>query len=134
MSAKEIIKKFYDTDLAKDDSVIDMFHEDCVLHWNSSQGFTSLDKNGINHKLQEVREAFTSFNYKLSHLLQDENTVTARHTVYVTTIENPEQEEPLAHFISIWEVKDGKIYKGYEISQLLDDSTDNMTSFSEIKI
>ncbi|WP_055437272.1 nuclear transport factor 2 family protein [Lacinutrix algicola] len=134
MSAKKVVKAFYDSNLAKDEDIISMFHEDCVLHWNSSQGFTTLNKDGILEKLQGVKESYLSFAYRLSHLLEDGDTVTARYTIYCTTIERPFKEEPLAHFISIWEVKDGKMYRGYEISQRLDESVENLTTFSEIKI
>ncbi len=134
MSAKEIVKSFYDLDLAKDKGAIKLFHKDCELHWNSSRGFISLNKDGIEEMLAGVRESFISFTYKLSHLLEEGKNVTARYTVYVTTIERPKKEEPLAHFISIWSVKNGKLFKGYEISQLVDDSKESMSSFSEIKI
>ena len=134
MSAKKIVKAFYDSNLALDENIIDMFHEDCVLHWNSSQGFSTINKAGIAEMLKGVKESYLSFNYRLSHLLGDGGTITARYTIYCTTIERPTKEEPLAHFISIWEVKDNKLYKGHEISQKLDDSVENLTSFSEIKL
>jgi len=134
MSAKKIVKTFYDSNLAKDENVIDMFHKDCTLNWNSSKGFSALNKNEIEERLIGIKESYLSFTYRLSHLLEDDNTVTARYTIYYTTIERPLKEEPLAHFISIWEVKDGKMYKGYQISNLLDDSVENLTSFSEIKL
>ncbi|WP_290698402.1 nuclear transport factor 2 family protein [Lacinutrix sp.] len=134
MSSKKIVKAFYDSNLATDENIIDMFHDDSILNWNSSQGFTALNKDGISEMLKGIKESYLSFSYRLSHLLEDDNTVTARYTIYYTTIERPLKEEPLAHFISIWEVKDGKIYKGFEISQKLDESVENLTSFSEIKM
>ncbi|MBR9913777.1 MAG: nuclear transport factor 2 family protein [Algicola sp.] len=134
MSAKELVKKFYDLDLAKADNAIDFFHEDCQLLWNSSNGFTALDFEGIQSMLNGLKKAFHSFNYRISHLLEDGNMVTARYTIYVTPIERPEKEDPLAHFISIWEVKDGKLYRGHEISQLADDSSKSLNSYAEIKV
>lgn len=133
MTPKQIVKNFYDLDLAKTEDAIKLFHPDCHLHWNSTQGFTELDHSGIQNMLNGVRESFTSFNYRLSHLLADGDTVTARYTVYVTPIEDTE-EIPLAHFISIWEVKDGKLYRGYEISQQVDASDSSISSYAEIKI
>lgn len=134
MTTKEIVKAFYDLDLATNKEAMDMFHEDCQLHWNSSKGFTELNYQGISKMLEGVRESFHSFTYKLSHLLESDNAVTARYTIYVTSIEKPDSEEALAHFISIWEVKDGKLYKGWEMSQLLDETPENISSYSEIKI
>ncbi|MCD2258895.1 nuclear transport factor 2 family protein [Psychroserpens luteolus] len=134
MTAKEIVKSFYDLDLAKAENAIDLVHKDCKLLWNSSNGFTSLDYDGIKNMLDGLRKAFLSFNYRVSHLLEDQNMITARYTIYVTSIERPEKEDALAHFISIWEVKDGKLYKGYEISQLADDSSESLNSYAEIKV
>ncbi|WP_298896329.1 nuclear transport factor 2 family protein [uncultured Psychroserpens sp.] len=134
MTAKEIVKSFYDLDLAKSENAIDLIHKDCKLLWNSSNGFTSLDYDGIKNMIDGLRKAFISFNYRVSHLLEDQNTITARYTIYVTSIERPEKEDALAHFISIWEVKDGKLFKGYEISQLADDSSDSLNSYAEIKV
>ncbi len=134
MTAKETIKQFYDLDLAQNKEAISMFHKDCELHWNSSKGFTSLHYNDIKNMLEDVQKSYVSFRYRLSHLLVDENTVTSRYTIYVIPIEKMDEEEPLAHFISIWEVKDGKLFKGYEISQLADENPASLKTFSEIKI
>ncbi|WP_299336542.1 nuclear transport factor 2 family protein [uncultured Psychroserpens sp.] len=134
MTAKDVVRSFYDLDLAKADNAIDLIHKDCKLLWNSSNGFTSLDYEGVKTMLEGLKKAFLSFNYRISHLLEDQNMVTARYTIYVTPIEKPEQEEALAHFISIWEVKDNKLYRGHEISQLADDSSDSLNSYAEIKV
>ncbi|MEZ4792867.1 MAG: nuclear transport factor 2 family protein [Gelidibacter sp.] len=134
MSPKKIVKHFYELDLAKDRDAISHFHKDCQLHWNSSKGFVILDFDGINSMLEGIRKSYITFKYRLSHLLEDGNAVTARYTIYATPIENPDEEQPLAHFISIWEVKKGKLYKGYEISQLADEDSASIKTFSEIKI
>ena len=134
MTAKDIVKSFYELDLAKAENAMDFIHKDCKLLWNSSNGFTSLDYDGLQKMLEGLRKSFLSFNYRVSHLLEDQNTITARYTIYVTSIERPEKEDALAHFISIWEVKDGKLYRGYEISQLADDSSDSLNSYAEIKV
>ena len=134
MSAKKVVKSFYDLDLSKAENVMDLFHKDCSLQWNSSNGFTTFDYDGVKNMLAGLKRSFLSFKFRVSHLLEDENNVTARYTIYVTSIERPEEEDPLAHFISIWEVKDDKLYKGYEISQLADDSTASLNSYAQIKV
>lgn len=134
MSAKEIVKEFYNLDLVKDEDILNHYHKDCELNWNSSKGFKRLDFKGMEHMLKDLKESYISFKPRLSHLLEDGNTVTARYTVYATTIERPDKEDALAHFITIWEVKDGKLYKGYEMSQLADDSFDSLNSYAEIKV
>jgi hypothetical protein len=134
MSAKQMVKAFYDLDLAKDEGVINHFHKDCELKWHSSKGYTKLDLQGLQKMLEGVKASFHSFKYRLSHLLEDANTITARYTIYVTSIERPKKEDALAHFISIWEVKDGKLYRGYEVSQLADDTPESLNSYAEIKV
>ncbi|MEH6537814.1 MAG: nuclear transport factor 2 family protein [Psychroserpens sp.] len=134
MSAKEVVKAFYELDLAKANNALDFIHPDCKLLWNSSNGYTSLDYDGIKTMIDDLKKSYHSFSYRISHLLEDQNTVTTRYTVYVTPIERPEKEDALAHFISIWEVKDGKLYRCHEISQLADDSSESLNSYSEIKV
>ncbi len=134
MSAKAVVKAFYDLNLATDQEAIKHFHKECKIHWNSSRGYSEMDYNYVVEMLEGLRKSFLSFNYRLSHLLEDGNTVTARYTIYVTPIERPKKEDALAHFISIWEVKDGLLYRGHEISQLIDENPSNMSSFSEIKV
>jgi len=134
MSAKSVVQKFLDSDLATDRDVIDLFHKDCELKWHSSKGYTKLDFQGISNMLGEIQKAFISFKYRTSHVLVDGQTVTARTTIYVTSIERKDKEDALAHFISIWEVKDGKMYRGYEISQMADNSPESLNSYAEIKV
>jgi len=78
-----------------------------------------------------------SFEYirpEISHLLQDDKMVTIRITYYTKTIENTEEEIPMTHMVAIWEIKDKKMYKGYQMSQPADDSPDNISSFMAINL
>ena len=36
--------------------------------------------------------------------------------------------------LNLWQVKDGKMYKGFEMSQLADDSLESLNSYAEIKV
>ena len=135
MSPKEIVKAFYESDLANDTQAISKYmHKECQLHWNSSTGYNVLDYDELDKFFKNINSTYHSLKSEISHLLQDENHVTIRYTVFVSTIEDPDNELPLANFISIWEVKDGKLYRGYEISQVADDNLESYKSFSEIKI
>ena len=43
MRAKEIINKFYASDFANDKNLVkSFFHKECILHWNSRNGFMIL--------------------------------------------------------------------------------------------
>jgi hypothetical protein len=131
MTPKEVVSKFYNSDLANNSSAIEAcFHKDCILHWHSSKGFKSLDFNTLKLVFEDVRKAYETLRFEISHMLQDGNSVIVRYTSYVSTIENPNEEEALAHFLVIWEVKDDKIIKGYQMSQLADSSPQSLNSFS----
>lgn len=136
MSAKEIVKAFYDSDLANDANAIPkFFHKDCELHWSSSQGFTLLKYNDIVAFFEGARKSYDSLRFEFTHLIEAESTVVTRHTLIAKTIENPDNEMVLARYSTIWEVKDNKLYRGYEISQQADENhVKAMNSFAERKI
>jgi len=130
MTPKEVVQQFYSSDLANNTEAVELcFHKDCTLSWHSSKGFNVLDFNALKLVFEEVRKMYDTLRFETSHLLQDENTVTIRYTSYFTTVENPNEEMPLAHFTTIWEVKDDKIIKGFQMSQLADSSSESLNSF-----
>lgn len=130
MTPKEVVQKFYASDLANSAEAVSLFfHKDCILNWHSSKGFNVLDFNALRSVFEEVRKMYNTLRYQTSHLLQDGNTVTIRYTSFVTTIENPNEEMALAHFTAIWEVENDKIINGFQISQLADSSSESLNSF-----
>ncbi|MBJ7882663.1 nuclear transport factor 2 family protein [Gelidibacter salicanalis] len=135
MSAKEIVKSFYESNLANGIELVPKyFHKECQLHWNSSTGYNVKDYDDIIQFFKHINTAYDCVRVQISHLLEDGNHVTVRYTLFVNTIEDPENEQALANFISIWELKDDKLYRGYEISQIADDNLESYKSFSEIKV
>lgn len=124
MSPEALVKSFYESDIANDASILSkFFHKDCEMHWNSSHGFALLNYNDLDVFFEGTRQSYTSLRFDFSHFLVDNTFITNRHTLYGNTIENPDDEVGLAHFTAIWEVKDGLIYRCYEISQLFDEKT-----------
>lgn len=124
MSAKTLLKSFYNSDVANNENLVeDFFHKDCELHWNSSNGFTLLNYNDVITFFEGVRSSYNNLRFVHTHLMANGNHVTSRHHAYAQTIEAPNEEILLAHFIAIWEVKDDKLYRCYEISQLADEKT-----------
>ena len=135
MSPKDVLKQLYNTDIITNKEFVEQFyHKDCELHWNSSKGFRISRFQDISGFFKNIRENYISIRYEISHLLEDADYVTSRHTVYGKTIENEDEELPLAHYMSIWQIKDGKLYRGYQISQPADDKAIESNSFSEIKV
>ena len=110
MSAKQLVKSFYDSDLANDPNVVSVyFHKECELHWTSSQGFMLLKYNDIEDFFKGTRQSYNNLRFEFTHFIESIQFVTTRHTLFAHTIESPDSEVVLAHFSAIWEVKEGKL-------------------------
>ena len=136
MTAIELVRSFYNSDLANDASVVSKyFDKDSELHWTSSQGFMLLTYDDIVNFFKGTRKSYTNLRFEFTHFIESGDTVITRHTLLAKTIENPELEQILAHFSTIWEVKNGKLYRGYEISHQADEN-DSMSikSYTERNI
>ena len=119
MSAKEIVKKFYKSDALIDSEVLkDFIHPDIIVEWNSSKGFVELNYDALLNLSGELSKAYVRSKVRISHIIAEQDIVSVRYSHFVKTIENPREEMLLAHFIVIWEIKDNKLYRGYQMSQL----------------
>ncbi|MBC5862963.1 nuclear transport factor 2 family protein [Flavobacterium sp. K77] len=119
MSVKEIVQKFYKSDALIDSAVIkDFLHPEVVVEWNSSKGFVELDYNALVQLSDELSKAYVRSKVRISHILAENDLVSLRYSHFVKTIENPREEMLLAHFNVIWQIKDNKLFRGYQMSQL----------------
>lgn len=119
MSAKTIVQEFYKSDvLLEADKVNAFLHPEVILEWHSTKGFLKLTKNEIIDLTSELGKAYVRSKSRITHLVSDGDTVSVRYSHYVKTVENPREEMLLAHFMVIWEIKDDKLYRGYQMSQL----------------
>lgn len=129
-SIKKIVKEFYTSDFYKNPEDVKMYlHPEAELFWNSSAGFNKMNFKDILEMSAEMSKSFHSLRAEISHLLKDKDDVTIRFTYHVKTVENPDEEIPVAHFIAIWKIKDDKLFKGYQISQPADETPENLSSF-----
>lgn len=134
-SAKEIVRSFYRSDILKDETVMKKyFHPEAILIWNSKDGLTIMNTEDLIAFFAEIRRTYFELRMEVSHLLEDDNHVTIRYKYYVKTIENPDEELGIAHFIAIWEIKDDKLYRGYQISQPVTDLDDTKESYHKVKV
>lgn len=134
-SPKEIVKKFFQSDLLNDASVIEKFlHPEVELIWNSLDGLTIMNYEDLVSFFSEIGRTYADLRIELSHLLSEENHVTVRYKYYVKTIENPDEELGIAHFMGIWEVKDQKLYRGHLISQPVTELDDTSESYHKVKV
>jgi len=118
MSAKEIVQEFYKSDVMLDDALVSkLLHHDVVLEWHSSKGFLKLHHDEIIALSTELSKAYVRSKIRISHILQEKNQVSLRYAHFVKTIENPREEMLMGNFFVIWEIKDDKLFKGFQMSQ-----------------
>ncbi|CAM3396833.1 nuclear transport factor 2 family protein [Aequorivita lipolytica] len=133
--AKDIVRDFYKSDILKDDTVMErFFHPELVLIWNSANGLSIMNYEDIVKFFDEVKRSYNDLRIEVSHLLADDNHVTIRYKYYIRTMENEDEELGIAHFIAIWEVKDDKLYRGYQVSQPVTDKDDTNESYHRVKV
>ncbi|NMH28850.1 nuclear transport factor 2 family protein [Flavobacterium silvaticum] len=119
MSPKKFVQLFYKSDALIDGEVMEQFlHPEATIDWNSSRGLIQMDRAAIIQLATELGRAYMRSKVRISHILQEGNTVSVRYTHHIKTIENPREEILLANFMAIWEIKDDKLYRGYQMSQL----------------
>ncbi|WP_347053419.1 nuclear transport factor 2 family protein [Flavobacterium olei] len=118
MSIKEFVQKFYKSDALIDSEILKTYlHPDVILEWNSSKGFIQMDYNSILEMANELSRAYVRSKVRITHILTEDDLVSVRYSHFVKTIENPREEMLLAHFSTIWQIKDDKLYRGYQMSQ-----------------
>ena len=119
MSAKNTVQEFYKSDALIDPTVMAEFlHPEIVLEWHSSKGFLKLQYDEIIALATEMSKAYIRTKARISHILEENGIVSVKYSHYVKTIENPREEMLLAHFFVIWELKDNKLFRGFQMSQL----------------
>jgi len=118
MSIKEFVQKFYKSDALIDSEIMKTYlHADVTIDWNSTKGFIQMDYNSIVELANELSRAYVRSKVRISHIIAEDDLVSVRYSHFVKTIENPREEMLLAHFFVIWQIKDDKLYRGYQMSQ-----------------
>jgi len=117
--SKKLVQDFYKSDALINSEIMSSFlHPDVILDWNSSTGFKQMKRQDILTLCNDLSKAYVRSKARISHILKDGNEIMVRYSHYIKTMENPREEMLLAHFMVIWEIKDDKLYRGYQISQL----------------
>lgn len=118
-SGKEIVEDFYTSDFYQDIEVLKKFlHPQVELSWYGTTGLKKLNLDEISAISHELAHSFESLRAEVENVISEKGKTAIQFTYYVRTIENPEEEMPLAHFMAIWELKGDKLYRGVQISQL----------------
>lgn len=134
-SPKQVVKEFHEADILKNETLFEnYFHKELELIWNSAEGLTIMHYDDLISFFLEIRKTYHDLRIEISHLLEDDNYVTIRYKYYVNTIENPDEEMGISHFIGIWEIKDNKMYRGNIVSQPVTDMDATKESYHQVKV
>ena len=126
LKVKDVVTEFYKSNFHKGEQVLsEILHPEVELAWYGTTGFRKLDFQGIVAISNELSSTYESLRAEVEKVIDKKDEVAIHFTYHVRTIENPDEEMPLAHFIAIWEIKDDKLYKGVQISQLGEEIEDS---------
>ncbi|WCM42339.1 nuclear transport factor 2 family protein [Flavobacterium sp. CBA20B-1] len=118
-NALQIVRKFYESaGILSKTYCLEVFHEDIQLEWHSSKGHLFLELPDLLALSKDLKHSYFDLRANVHDIMSQENKVMIRYTYYVRTFENPEEEMVLATFFTLWEVKEDKLYKGVQMSQL----------------
>ena len=135
LEGKKVVRDFYCSDFFNKKQQLEKYlHPEMELFWNARTGYAHMRREDIAAVTSEAAKSFDSVRCEITHLLQEDAHVTVRFTFYITTIENPTEEMPAAHFVAIWELKDGLMYKGYQMSQPAEEAPEAMISYQGINL
>lgn len=132
---KKIVGDFLAADIVNDATILERFiHPDVELVWSASDGNSIMDYKALDRFYAEVRKAYEDLQIEVSHILESGDHVTVRYKYNARTVENPDEEIGIAHFMVIWQIKDGKLYRGYQITQPISQSNDKQLSYGAVKM
>ena len=119
MTTKKLVQDFYKSDAFINVSEMEAFlHPDFVLEWQSSKGFSKMNRQEVLALTKEMSASYVQTKVKIHSLIQEKDQVALRYSQFVNTVENPREEMLLANFFVVLELKDDKLYRGYQMSQL----------------
>ena len=119
VKSKEIVEKFYTSLFNGEKDILDNYlHPNVTLTWYGTTGLKKLDFDEILAMRNDMAKNYESLKAEIEKTVEEGHQIAIQFTYHVKTIENPDEEMPLAHFMAIWELKDNKLFKGVQISQL----------------
>ena len=87
MTAKEIVLDLYKSDVLLNKSeVAELLHPDIIIEWNSSKGFVQMKFDDILKLSEELSKAYIRSKMRITHIIEEDNMVSARYNHFVKTI------------------------------------------------
>ena len=117
--SKKILQAFYKAEaLINPELLSEFLHPDVIVEWRSTKGLIKMNYADLVDLATELSRAYVRSKVKVSHMISEKEQIAVRYSHYVNTIENPREEMLLAHFAIFWQFKDGKMYRGFQMSQV----------------
>lgn len=118
-NGKKLVEDFYTSDFYRSEETLKKYlHPQVELSWYGTTGLKKLNFDEIRVLSLGMGSSYDSLRADVEKILAEGDDVAVHFSYYARTIENPEEEIPLAHFLAIWEIRDDKLYRGLQISQL----------------
>ncbi len=119
MEPKQIIEEFYQSGAAfHPERIAAHLHAEVLLDWHSSKGFLQLNREALINMATDMHRNYEHATVAIQSIVAQGNTVALRYDQYAQTIENPSDEMLLGRFFAFWELRDGKLFRGYQMSQV----------------
>lgn len=119
MEPTQIIEQFYQSGAAFNPERIQAhLHQDVLLDWHSSKGFLQMNREALINMAADMHRAYEHATVAIQSIVAQGNTVAVRYDQYAQTIENPSDEMLLGRFFAFWELRDGKLFRGHQMSQV----------------
>ena len=120
MATKKFIQDFYKSEALINSKLLETYlHPDFIMEWNGHNGILKMNKKEwLDYTLASER-TYIRFKAKIIHFLVDKDLVSINYSLYVRIVENPREELYLTDFMTIWEMKDDKFYRCYQMSRVM---------------
>ena len=97
---KQRIKQLLESSFYKNPEAMKEFlAPEIKIKWMSAQGTQDLGYEAFQHKIEQMGKSYEELNADFSHLIEEEETVAGKFTFWMTTIENPDEVDPVATFM-----------------------------------
>lgn len=113
MDVKQFIIDYYHA-LLRPEKLRDFLHPQVLVEWHSPRGYVELDIKDLVKFSEVISKQYTTLRLNVTHVVAEgDNKVSVRYTNMITTPQDPLSEKELSQSMAIWELKDGKLYRGY---------------------
>ena len=120
MATKKFIKDFYKSEALINRELLEPYlHPEFQMEWNGHSGLLKMNKQDLLEYTQELEKTYIRFKARMSHILVDKDLVSVKFSLFVRIVENPREELYLTDFMTIWEIKDDKLYRCYQVSRVV---------------